>query len=109
MSSFQWKESSTTLCHLFTTVISLWNKDRANIETFRIAIFIKTRNAMSKDPKFSGEEPILVFYFMTSLVEEDVVLNISETDLMELVDYISRKMRVKIPLCCKQIAHWTFR
>lgn len=62
---------------------------RRNAEaTNNLSRLLKSLDFTFKEHKFSGAEPILVFDFLTRIVEEADMLNISEGQLFVLLPHL---------------------
>lgn len=68
-------------CSLYSLLST--NQDRTRDETFRLDKTLRNLELTSKDRKFSGEDPILTFDFLTRFVEP--TLEISEGQIMALL------------------------
>lgn len=64
------------------------NQDLTHTETFLLRKMLQNLELTFKDRKFSGEEPILIFDFLTRLVEESYTLDITEGQLMVFLSHV---------------------
>lgn len=68
--------------------LRLKSQDRTHSETFGLRKTLQNLELIFKDRKFSGEDPIVCFDFLTWLVEEANTFDISEGQLMVLLPHI---------------------